>query len=309
MKFADLFGKRNPRPESPTGMVAVPGGTFWMGSDDHYVEERPCRKVIVAPFHIDRTPVTNAQFQSFVDATGHQTLAEKIPDAALYPGADPALLKAGSSLFTGTKGPVPLNDPLQWWRYRLGACWNRPEGPGSHVRDRLDHPVVHVAYADALAYAAWSGKRLATEAEWEYAARGGLDRETYAWGEDLEPDGQMMANYWTGDFPWRRDQIGSWTRTSPVASFPANGFGLFDMIGNVWEWTADNYATNDQSVVVKRCCASDCEAGGSFATKVLKGGSHLCVESYCQRYRPSARHPQTEDTSTSHVGFRCAQDV
>ena len=309
MKLARLFGARGPRREVPAGMATIPGSTFWMGSDDHYVEERPRRQVSVAPFHIDLTPVTNAQFQTFVEATGYRTLAEQAPDASLYPDADPALMKAGSSVFTGTRGPVPLNDPLQWWAYRPGARWSRPEGPASHIADRPNHPVVHVAYADALAYAAWCGKRLATEAEWECAARGGLDRATYAWGDVLAPAGQIMANYWTGEFPWRRDRVGDWTRTSPVATFPANGFGLFDMIGNVWEWTADDYFVSADSGVVKRCCTSGNGSGSPFATKVLKGGSHLCAESYCQRYRPAARHPQTEDTSTSHIGFRCVQDA
>lgn len=284
------------------------GGAFWMGSDDHYAEERPCRRVTVAPFHIDLTPVTNAQFQAFVDATGYRTLAEHAPDPALYPDADPALLKAGSSVFTGTRGPVLLNDPLLWWTYRPGARWDRPEGVGSHIRDRLDHPVVHVAHADALAYAAWCGKRLPTEVEWEYGARGGLDRADYAWGDMLAPEGRMMANYWIGDFPWRRDQADSWTRTSPVGHFPPNAFGLFDMIGNVWEWTSDEYAVGTGKDVVKRCCASSDGQKAPFATKVLKGGSHLCAESYCRRYRPAARHPQTEDTATTHIGFRCAKD-
>lgn len=309
MKFARLFGVRHPRRESPAGMVSVGGGAFWMGSDDHYGEERPCRRVTVAPFHIDAKPVTNAQFQAFVDASGYQTLAEQMPDPAQYPDAAPELLKPGSSVFIGTSGPVPLDDPLRWWSYRPGARWDRPEGPGSHVKDRLDHPVVHIAHVDARAYAAWSGKRLATEVEWEYAARGGLDRATYAWGNDLAPNGQIMANYWTGDFPWNRDRYGAWTTTSPVANFPANGFGLYDMIGNVWEWTADDYSLSAPSTVVKRCCASERGPKMTPATKVLKGGSHLCAESYCQRYRPAARHPQTEDTSTSHIGFRCVQDV
>jgi formylglycine-generating enzyme required for sulfatase activity len=290
-------------------MAAISSGAFWMGSDDHYREERPRRRVIVAPFHIDVAPVTNAQFRRFVEATGYRTLAEQTPDPRLYPGADPTMLKAGSSVFTGTKGPVPLNDPLQWWRYLPGARWDRPEGPGSHIDDRADHPVVHVAHRDARAYAAWCGKRLPTEAEWEFAARGGLDRASYAWGEELAPGGRMMANYWTGEFPWSRDDAGRWSRTSPVRSFPANGYGVFDMIGNVWEWTADDYATADDVAVVKRCCASGGARQPAFATKVLKGGSHLCAASYCQRYRPAARHPQTEDTSTSHIGFRCAQDA
>jgi len=309
MTFARLFGARPPRSQAPSGMATVPGGTFWMGSDDHYAEERPRRRVKVAPFHIDLTPVTNAQFQAFVDATGYRTLAEHVPDPALYLDADPALLKAGSLVFTGTSGPVPLNDPLQWWTYRGGARWDRPEGVGSHIQNRQGHPVVHIAHADALAYAAWCDKRLPTEAEWEFAARGGLDRAAYAWGDDLAPEGRMMANYWVGDFPWRRDQTSGWERTSPVGSFASNGFGLFDMIGNVWEWTSDDYSVGADQDIVKRCCASDTRQKTAFATKVLKGGSHLCAESYCRRYRPAARHPQTEDTSTSHIDFRCAKNV
>ena len=296
-------------------MRLVAGGTFWMGSNDHYREEAPARQVAVEPFLVDKRPVTNRQFRAFVKATSYKTLAERKPDPALYPDADPRLLKAGSSVFVGTPGPVQLDEPRQWWAFIPGACWMHPEGPGSSIATRNDHPVVHVAYEDAEAFAAWAGKRLMTEAEWEFAARGGLDRAIFAWGNELAPGGLQMANYWTGDFPWRHDTARGWHTTSPVGSFPPNGFGLSDMIGNVWEWTSDWYQV--ASPVQKSCCMPATEEssrdpndpGWRFGRKVLKGGSHLCAESYCQRYRPAARHPQTIDTSTTHIGFRCARSA
>lgn len=304
---------------APEDMKTLPGGVFWMGSDDSYPEEFPCRQVEVAPFLIDITPVTNRQFRAFVKTTGYRSLAERKPDAADYPGADPRLLRAGSSVFTGTTGPVLLDDPLQWWAFLPGANWRRPEGPKSTTVGREDHPVVHVAHEDAVAYATWCGKRLPTEAEWEYAARGGGDRLPYAWGNELAPDGCKMANYWTGDFPWRRDDSSHWRSTSPVGAFAPNGFGLYDMIANVWEWTSDWYGIADPT---PSCCIpkdprgakeedshDPNDPGHAFSRKVLKGGSHLCASSYCRRYRPAARYPQTVDTSTSHIGFRCARSI
>lgn len=304
---------------STAGMTGIAGGIFWMGSDDHYPEERPCRRVEVDPFLIDTVPVTNRQFRQFVKATSYRTLAERKPDPSLYPDADPRLLRAGSSVFTGTSGPVPLDDPHQWWAFMPGASWKSPEGPKSAVAGREEHPVVHVAYEDAQAYADWAGKRLPTEAEWECAARGGLDRAAFAWGDTLLADERQMANYWVGDFPWRKAQVGRWRSTTPVGSYPANGFGLFDMIGNVWEWTADWYQGGG---VASSCCVPKNPRGGDeaeshdpgdpgrgFGRKVLKGGSHLCADAYCRRYRPAARHPQTVDTSTSHIGFRCARSL
>jgi len=299
-------------------MTRISGGVFWMGSNEHYPEEAPARQVQVDAFEIDTTPVTNRAFADFVAATGHLTLAEQAPDPALYPEADPALLQPGSSLFVAPGQPMAPTNPFAWWQFSLGTDWRHPWGPGSSLAGIADHPVVHVAYGDAEAYAAWAGKRLPSEAEWELAARGGGDRQAYAWGDELEPGGAQLANYWRGSFPnWRE---GEFARTSPVGSFPPNGFGLSDMIGNVWEWTSDWYA--QPQAPASPCCVPRNPRGGSeeasrdladpgraFGRKVLKGGSHLCADNYCRRYRPAARYPQTIDTSTSHIGFRCARDV
>ncbi len=302
-------------------MALVPASTFWMGSDRHYPEEAPCRQVAVDAFEIDRTPVTNAAFALFVDATGYVTLAERAPDPQLYPDADPELLRPGSAVFTPPDRPVPTTDPFLWWSYVIGADWRHPLGPASSTRGLEDHPVIHVAFEDAEAYARWAGKRLPTEAEWECAARAGLDRAAFAWGEELAPGGRMLANYWQGRFPHENLELDGYARTSPVGAFPANGFGLYDMIGNVWEWTQDWYALPEQPGG-HACCAPRNPRGGSeaasrdpsdpgrdFGRKVLKGGSHLCAETYCQRYRPAARYPQTIDSTTSHIGFRCVRSV
>jgi formylglycine-generating enzyme len=293
-------------------MRHIPGGAFWMGSDHHYPDERPARSVGVRDFWLDETPVTNRAFAAFVKATGYRTLAERKPSPVDYRTADRTMLKAGSTVFTGTPGPVSLDDPLKWWAYVFGACWKVPEGPGCSIIGREDHPVVHIAFQDAVAYAAWCGKRLPGEAEWEFAARGGLDRATYAWGEELEPGGVRLANYWVGEFPWRSTK--RWRTTSPVRAYPPNAYGLYDMIGNVWEWTEDWYDRVPVAAQgVQKCCVTENlgrdDLGWSFPRKVIKGGSHLCAESYCRRYRPSARHPQAVDTSTSHIGFRCARTV
>jgi formylglycine-generating enzyme required for sulfatase activity len=277
-----------------------------MGSDDDYPEERPARQVTVKSVWIDVGPVTNGQFRAFVHDTGYKTVAERIPSAADYPTADPAMLVPGSAVFVRTAGPVPLSDHELWWRYRAGASWRHPEGRGSSLIGRGDHPVVHVAYEDAVAYAAWCGKRLPTEAEWEFAARGRLDRQPYAWGDQLNQDGVVPANIWIGEFPWKRSS--AWKTTSPVGVYPANPYGLYDMIGNVWEWTCDDYSTS-QRQEGQTCCSTKKAATPGRSVKVLKGGSHLCAETYCRRYRPAARHPQPIDTSTSHVGFRCARDA
>jgi sulfatase modifying factor 1 len=287
------------------GMRRLAGGAFVMGSNRSYPEEAPERMVEVAPFWIDETLVTNAEFARFVTATGHVTVAEIAPLAADYPDADPALLAPGSAVFTPTAGPVDLRRPQLWWRYVLGASWRAPLGPGSDVAAIMDHPAVHIAFADAEAYAAWAGKALPSEAEWEFAARGGLNRADYAWGEVFEPGGRRMANTWAGEFPWRSDKPAGQDRTSPVGSFPANGYGLYDMIGNVWEWTVDPW---DAPATKGPCCTPPppgAQVGGPQAVRVIKGGSHLCAESYCRRYRPAARHPQASDSPTSHLGFRC----
>ena len=300
------------------GMRFIAGGTFWMGSNEHYPEEGPARHVAVDGFWIDETPVTNRDFQAFVAATGYVTMAERAPDAKLYPGADPAMLRPGSSLFVRPGRPVSLNDPMQWWRFSFGTDWRHPWGPESRADALLDHPVVHIAYADAEAHARWAGKQLPTEAEWELAARGGLDRQPYTWGSELAPAGKMMANYWQGAFPDENLLQDGYERTSPVRTFSPNGHGLYDMIGNVWEWTSDWYIDRRQHPETRSCCVPRnprggtedasrdlADAGAAFGRKVLKGGSHLCAPNYCQRYRPAARYAQTVDTSTSHIGFRC----
>jgi formylglycine-generating enzyme required for sulfatase activity len=299
-------------------MRRIAGGEFWMGSDRHYPEEGPARRVQVDPFLIDVGPVTNAEFASFVAATGHVTLAERAPDPAQYPEADPALLKPGSAVFTPPNAPVATADPFLWWAYVQGADWRHPRGPQSSIDGLDQHPVVHVAAADAEAYARWADKRLPTEAEWECAARGGLDRAAYAWGDELATGGRRLANYWRGRFPHENLDARGPVLTSPVGAFPANGFGLHDMIGNVWEWTSDWYAM--PQAPASPCCVPSNPRGGSeaasrdpndpgrnFGRRVLKGGSHLCAENYCRRYRPAARYPQTIDTTTSHIGFRCAR--
>jgi sulfatase modifying factor 1 len=284
------------------GMRRLPGGTFAMGSADFYPEERPVHRVAVDAFWIDEHPVTVAEFRRFVKATGYVTTAERTPPADLYPDADPALLVPGSLVFHPTPGPVRLDDYHQWWSYLPGAQWRRPEGPGSTLNGRERHPVTHVAYADAAAYAAWAGKELPTEAEWEYAARGGLDGAVFCWGDEFAPKGRMMANTWQGEFPWQNLLLDRHERTSPVAAFPPNGYGLFDMAGNVWEWTTDVYAPRSGRAT-KPCCAPG--GSDSVARHVIKGGSHLCAPNYCLRYRPAARQAETVDTSTSHLGFRC----
>jgi formylglycine-generating enzyme required for sulfatase activity len=305
-------------PAVDTGMAALPGGTFVMGSDTHYPEERPAHRVTVDAFRIDRFPVTNADFARFATATGHVTLAERAPDPADYPGADPAMLQAGSLLFTAPEKVVGLADWGQWWSFAFDTDWRHPQGPGSTIEGLENHPVVHIAWADADAYARWAGKRLPTEAEWEYAARSGLDRADYAWGSELTPGGVHMANVWQGAFPHENRAEDGYAGTSPVGAFPANGFGLFDMIGNVWEWTADFYAPRHAADAAKPCCIPNNPRGARaeqsydpdqpairIPRRVIKGGSYLCAPNYCQRYRPAARHPEMIDTSTSHLGFRC----
>jgi sulfatase modifying factor 1 len=289
-----------------------------MGSDRHYPEEGPAHSASVEGFWIDRSPVTNRQFKAFVDATSYRTWAEIPPDPNDYPGALPHMLRAGSLVFTVPKGPVDLRDWSQWWVFRLGADWRHPYGPASSLAGLYDHPIVHIAYRDAEAYAAWIGKELPSEAEWEFAARGGLDGAEYVWGDEFTPGGQPMANTWHGEFPRERRHTGGHRRTSPVGAFPANGYGLYDMIGNVWEWTTDWFAPRHDEEPAHSCCAPEAPRGAAekasydpaqsdirIPRKVLKGGSHLCAPNYCRRYRPAARHAHPVDTSTSHIGFRC----
>jgi formylglycine-generating enzyme required for sulfatase activity len=262
--------------------------------------------------------VTNEQFVEFVNDTGYVTVAERTPRAEDYPGADASLLVPGSLVFHRTRGPVDLNNWKLWWRWTPGACWRRPKGPGSSIRDHQQHPVVHVAYEDAEAFARWAGKEIPTEAEWEHAARGGLEGAAFTWGDELDSSGRPMANTWEGEFPWQNTVRDGYFGTSPVGKYPANGYGLHDMAGNVWEWTSDWYATRHASDPGKACCTpinprggrleesyDQCQADIRIPRKVLKGGSHLCAPNYCLRFRPAARSPQMVDTGMSHIGFRC----
>lgn len=312
--------RRPPVPDGragvPDGMVHVSGGEFMMGSDRFYAEEAPVHRVRVDGFWIDAAPVTNREFARFVDATGHRTAAEIAPSPADYPGLLPEMASPGSLVFAGPARSDARQYPGAWWDYRIGADWRHPQGPQSSLAGLEDHPVVHVAFADALAYARWAGKSLPTEAEWEFAARGGLDGADYAWGDEIAPGGRMMANYWNGVFPFART-VDGWGTTSPVRSYASNGYGLYDMIGNVWEWTSDWFGTHRLEEGNRGCCvvsnprgAREIDSRDPFAQtrigrKVLKGGSHLCAANYCQRYRPASRQPQDIDSATSHIGFRC----
>jgi sulfatase modifying factor 1 len=292
-----------------------------MGSVGLYAEEGPVREVEVDGFSIDPSPVTVGEFERFVAETDYVTLAERPLDPGDYPGADPELLVPGSAVFHPTPGPVPLDDPRRWWAYVPGASWRNPWGAASDNAGRSDHPVTHIAFEDAEAYALWAGKELPTEAEWEYAARGGLVGAVFAWGDEERPGGALLANFWQGEFPWRNTGAAGWRGTTPVGTFPANGYGLYDVTGNVWEWTTDHFSTRGAGAPAASehaCCGPRdpkvASAEQSFGTgnpgahvvrRVIKGGSHLCAASYCLRYRPAARQPETVDTSTSHIGFRC----
>ena len=306
-----------------TTMIALPGGRFERGSTAYYPEEAPVTSVDVEPFELDHSPVTNRQFAEFVAATRYITVAERTPDPADYPGANPADLVPGALVFTGTPGPVNLGE---WWAWVPGATWRHPFGPESSIDGRDDHPVVQIAYEDATTFAAWAGKRLPNETEWEYAARGGLDGRTYSWGDEPQDPLNLRANSWQGSFPYRNTGARGWVGTSPVGTFDPNGFGLVDMCGNTWEWTSDFYTPNHLPVewagaaggascacgpdsTHSRASAASAEPGSTIPRRVLKGGSHLCAPEYCLRYRPAARSPQAEDTSTTHIGFRCARSL
>ncbi len=298
------------------GMVLLPGNVFTMGSERHYAEEAPIHQVAVRSFRIDIRPVSNRDFAAFVAATDYVTLAERLPDAASLPGVDPARLKPGALTFSRPRKPPQNLDWPSWWNYTPGAHWRRPEADTSIFAGRLDHPVVCVAYEDALAYATWAGKRLPTEAEWEYAARGGLDGAAYAWGDEFMPDGRRLANIWPDSpkavFPMDegpRKRV----RTTATGSFPANGYGLYDMIGNVWEWTSD-WFIGDHAAIKSGCCGAPPENAYdpdlpqiAIPRRVVKGGSFLCSPDYCARYRPAARQPQMADTAAVHIGFRCVK--
>ena len=279
-------------PTAAEGLAWIPTGSFLMGSDDFYPEERPVRRVEVGGFWIETHGVTVAEFRLFVKETGYVTVAERTPDPAAYPDADPALLVPGSLVFRRPSVPVELDDHRVWWEYVPEASWRRPEGPGSDIYSRARHPVTHVALEDAVAYAAWTGRELPTEAEWEYAARGGLEGARYAWGDESFPGGRPMANTWQGEFPTQNLRIDGYDGTSPWGAFPPNGYGLYDMTGNVWEWTCDRWENGSDEV-------------DAFPRHVIKGGSHLCAPNYSLRYRPAARHGETIDTSTCDIGFRC----
>jgi sulfatase modifying factor 1 len=296
-------------------MVWIPGGEFLMGSNDHYEEEAPAHPVEVGGFWIDRRTVTNESFKRFVTETGHVTVAERTPNAQEYPGAKQDLLVPASSVFRQPDHRVDLRNPYEWWTYVPGADWRHPDGPGTTIRGKAKHPVVHVAWEDVEAYARWAGKALPTEAEWEFAARGGLEGAEYVWGDEFAPGGDHMANTWQGEFPIVNEALDGYERTAPVGSFPPNGYGLFDMAGNVWEWTIDWF--QDNSRIEDACCtitdprgtteddSSDPGDPARIPRKVMKGGSYLCAPNYCRRYRPAARMAQAVDTSTSHLGFRC----
>ena len=306
-------------PPPDKDMVWIPGGIFKMGSEHFYPEERPVQEVCVDGFWMDRHTVTNDQFARFVASTGYVTLAERIPDAKDYPGAPPETLVPGASVFHKTRGQVDPRDYTNWWSWVPGANWSHPLGPQSSVEGIENHPVVHVADEDAQAYARWVGKELPTEAEWEFAARGGIDGAEFTWGNEHFPNGKAMANSWQGEFPWQNLKLDGYEGTAPVGSFPPNGYDLYDMAGNVWEWTADWFVPRHGEGVVKACCGpvanprilspdrsyDPAQPEFKIPRKVVKGGSFLCAPNYCLRYRPAARQPQMIDTGMSHIGFRC----
>jgi formylglycine-generating enzyme required for sulfatase activity len=296
----------------------IPSATFLMGSEDFYPEERPVHRVAVDGFWMDERPVTAAEFRRFVRETRYVTVAERELDPEHYPDADPDLLVPGSLVFRKSAGPVDLGDYRNWWQYVPGASWRHPGGAGTTINGRDHHPVVQVACEDVEAYAEWAGKALPTEAEWELAARGGLEGAVFAWGDEHFPGGLAAANTWQGEFPWQNLRLDGFEGTSPVGSFPPNGYGLYDMTGNVWEWTADWYTPRHADEVESPCCVprnprvaspEDSyglgEPGERFPRRVIKGGSHLCAPNYCLRYRPAARQSQMVDTSMAHLGFRC----
>jgi sulfatase modifying factor 1 len=305
-----------PAAGSSPGMRWISGGAFRMGAEDAYPEEAPVHTVAVSGFWMDQYAVTNAEFAAFVATTGYRTLAERPLDPTLYPGAKPELLKPGSAVFLMPRGEADENDIHSRWAYLPGADWRHPDGPGSTTEGREREPVVHVAYEDAVAYAAWAGKDLPTEAEWEFAARGGLDGAAFCWGNEFTPEGHHMANTWQGPFPFRDIGADGFIGRAPVGSFPPNGYGLYDMAGNVWEWTNDWYSDCHPPEVESPCCMPRDPRGGAVGLsydpahpqiprKVIKGGSYLCAPNYCRRYRPAARYPQMIDTATCHLGFRC----
>ena len=300
---------------APDDMVWVPGGTFWMGANDPTGDDaRPAHLVSVDPFWMDQTEVTNQQFVRFVKETGYVTVAERTPDPKEFPGVPVEKVVAGSAVFKPPSGPVSLENPLVWWDYVPGACWKHPEGPGSSIEGKDNDPVVHVCYDDALAYARWAGKRLPTEAEWEFAARGGLDRKRFVWGDEMTPGGRWVVNNWQGRFPTENVKADGYDRLAPVASFPSNGFGLYDMAGNVWEWCADWYRPGYEVIGPppmknpKGPPSSYDPMEPGQPKRVHRGGSFLCSDLYCTRYLPGARGCGAPDSGASNLGFRCVKD-
>lgn len=327
--FQPTVANDTPPPQpAPPGMVWIPGGEFSMGSldprgcvcggNDPMPDARPVHRVFVSGFWMDETEVTNRQFAEFVAATGYVTIAEKAPTAEEYPDAPPENLVAGSTLFTPTPGPVPLDNFFAWWRYEPGANWRHPDGPQSDLTDKDNLPVVHVCYYDAQAYAQWAGKRLPTEAEWEFAARGGLSGMVYAWGDEFMPDGKHLANTYQGTFPVRDRGEDGFVGIAPVKSFPANGYGLYEMAGNVWEWCSDWYRYDyygqlaAQNGVVRSPQGPTQPldpADPSEKKRVHRGGSFLCTDQYCTRYMIGTRGKGEVSTGSNHAGFRCVRDV
>lgn len=294
-------------PASDATQTLIPGGSFLMGSDHHYPEEGPVREMKVAPFWMDTEPVTNRQFAEFAASTGHITAAETVAPSQTQPENPDEEPQAGSLVFTMSPGPVDLGDFRNWWKWTPGADWRHPAGPGSGLDGLEDHPVVHIAHSDAEAYARWSGGQLPTEAEWEFAARGGLDGAEFVWGgQDYQQTDSPRANTWQGRFPYESADPHGWVRTSPAGFYPANGYGLYDMAGNVWEWTSDRYVPGLPSATENACCAPARKREPARpAAQVIKGGSHLCTIQYCFRYRPAARQALPANSSSGHVGFRC----
>jgi len=300
---------------APAGMVWIPGGRFWMGTE-HMEDAQPVHKVEVKGFWMDRTDVTNEEFARFVKATRYVTIAERPLDPKEFPNLAPEDLTPGSVVFTPPAGPVLLDHPLAWWRFVRGANWRHPEGPKSDLLDKEKYPVVHIAWPDAVAYAKWAGKRLPTEAEWEFAARGGRDRQDYAWGNELKPGGKWKANTFQGHFPDKNSSEDGYAGAAPVASFEPNDFGLYDMSGNVWQWVSDWYRPDYYSQLrgVGEVALNPQGPNDSFdpqepgvAKRVQKGGSFLCTDQYCERYMPGARGKGDPETGTNHAGFRCAR--
>lgn len=303
---------RTPTGKVPGGMVWIPPGRFSMGSPyTPFADSRPIHTVELDGFWMDATPVTNTEFGRFVHATGYVTVAERKPKPEDLPDVPVEKLVAGAVVFTPPKRLVPLDDVSAWWRYVAGASWRHPEGPGSTLRNRANHPVVQVCWDDATAYARWAGKRLPTEAEWEYAARGGLTQMPYVWGSEFRPGGKFMANTWQGSFPNVNSREDGWERTSPVRAFPPNRFGLYDMAGNVWQWCSDWYRPDYYAGSVRRNPQGPKDSFDPMEPgtpkRVQRGGSFLCTDQYCSRYMPGGRGKGAADTGASHVGFRCVK--